>query len=87
MLTKYFDRIETLDRLITIKGTGTPQQLANRLDISESSLYQYLAFMKRMGAPIAYCKYRCSYYYTDNGNFTIKFLNKKTDADVTGSMG
>jgi predicted DNA-binding transcriptional regulator YafY len=71
----YFDRLQNIDRLIRVKGTGTPKQLAQRLHISESLLYEYLSFMKEQGAPIAYCKDRRSYYYICQGGFNLRFIS------------
>ena len=76
MLSKYFERIKMIDYLIKIKATGSPPQLARRLTISESTLYEYLAFMKKCGAPISYCKHRCSYYYEEEGYFNLEFNMK-----------
>lgn len=73
MITKYFERIKHLDHLIKIKATGYPAQLAKRLNVSESTLYEHLAFMKGKGAPISYCKHRCSYYYEIEGCFNLEF--------------
>ncbi len=70
---QYLYRLQTIDRLIRIKGTGPPQALARRLKISVSRLYAYIAFMKEQGAPIRYCKYRGTYYYEYEGGFDFKF--------------
>jgi predicted DNA-binding transcriptional regulator YafY len=75
MLKNYFERLQAIDRFIRIKGTGSPTQLAQRLNISESSLYEYLSFMKDMGAPIAYSKARQSYYYESEGGFTLRYID------------
>lgn len=83
MLSRYFERIKMLDYLIKIKATGSPTQLARRLAISESTLYEYLACMKRHGAPISYCKHRCSYYYEEEGCFNLDF-NRKLHDDNKG---
>ncbi len=45
------DRLSRLDHLIRIKGTGTPAQLAERLNLSERSIYDYINFMKGLGLP------------------------------------
>ncbi len=73
MPRKYFDRIQTIDRLIKIKAAGSPVQLAKRLGISESRLYEYLSFMKESGAPIVWCRMRRSYYYEKDGGFDFRF--------------
>jgi predicted DNA-binding transcriptional regulator YafY len=75
MPKQYFNRLQNIDRLIRVKGTGSPKQLAARLHISESLLYEYLSFMKEQGAPIAYCKDRRSYYYETQGGFNLRFIN------------
>ncbi len=73
MPNHYFNRLQTIDRLIRAKGTGSPQKLARRLEISVSRLYAYIAFMKEQGAPIRYCKFRGTYYYEVEGGFDFKF--------------
>ncbi len=73
MLKQYLERLQTIDRLIRIKGTGTPKQLANRLNISERSLYEFLGLMKDLGAPISYSKQKQSYYYEWDGRFETRF--------------
>lgn len=74
MLNYYFNRLQTINWLIRIKGTGTPQQLSKRLKISERTLYELLKVMKEMGAPIHYCRYRQTYYYSEDGEFCVRFL-------------
>lgn len=76
MLMKYIDRLEVIDRLIKFKSTGTPSQLARRLDVSERVVHRYLSFMRSKGAPIAYCRYRSSYYYEYQGEFFVGFFEK-----------
>jgi hypothetical protein len=50
--------------------TGSPKQLASKLGITERSVYNYIAFMKReMNAPIVY-NYQCmSYVYCEHWDF------------------
>ncbi|HEX6431419.1 MAG TPA: HTH domain-containing protein [Niastella sp.] len=79
MPKQYFNRLENIDRLIRKKGTGTPKQLAQKLHISESLLYEYLSFMKEQGAPIVYSKMRQSYYYEQQGGFNLRFINNTTE--------
>ncbi|WP_343306838.1 hypothetical protein AAHN97_06960 [Chitinophaga niabensis] len=74
MSLQHFERIRSIDHLIRIRGTGSPQQFARRLKISEASLYRILAFMKEAGAPIRYSKERQSYYYSEEGSFLISFI-------------
>jgi predicted DNA-binding transcriptional regulator YafY len=73
MPKQYFVRLQTIDRLIRIKGTGPPRQLAGKLGISERALYDFLELMKDMGAPITYNKNRQSYMYKEDGGFEMLF--------------
>jgi predicted DNA-binding transcriptional regulator YafY len=73
MPAKFLERFQRIDDLIYRKSTGTPQQLADRLELSESTLYEYLSVMRSLGAPIAYSRERQSYYYKSDGHFIIDF--------------
>jgi len=69
-----FHRILRIDELIRIKGTGTPSELAEKIGISERSMYEYIRLMKEFGAPVAYSRQRKSYFYKIAGRFTISYL-------------
>lgn len=73
MPKKFLERYKRIDYLIRAKATGTPAQLADKLDISESMVYEYLDVLRGQGAPIAYDKHRHTYYYERNGQFKIIF--------------
>jgi predicted DNA-binding transcriptional regulator YafY len=75
MQKEIFQRLTRIDHLIRIKGTGTPSQLAGKIGISERSTYEYLRLMKDFGAPVSYSRQRKSYYYKEDGRFTISFLS------------
>ena len=66
-------RLQRLDYLIRIKASGTPKQFAQRINVSERTLYRLIDTMRSLGAPIAYCESRSSYYYTEEGEFTFTF--------------
>lgn len=71
-------RFGQLDHLIRIKGTGNPEQLASRLGVSKRMVFKYISTMKRLGAPIKYCIFRCSYYYECDGQFKgFSFVEEK----------
>jgi len=68
------EQITILNRLhsfIQRKATGSPRILANKLGISEATLYRYLKRLKSHGADIKYNKYRKTYYYINN--YVLKF--------------
>lgn len=75
MQKEIFQRLKRLDHLIRIKGTGTPLQLAEKLGLSERSVYEYINLMKDLGAPIKFDAYRESYYYEREGHFLVSFLS------------
>jgi len=53
-----------LHELITIKATGTPKQLGQKLELSERSVHYYIAFMKNeMKAPVVYDSKQETYWY------------------------
>ena len=53
-----------IDEQIKTKQTGTPKQLAQKLEISERSIYYYVSFMQNeMNAPIVYDRKRETYMY------------------------
>ena len=72
-LLTQIERINHIDHLIRITATGTPAQLASKLNVSKSTVYRLIAQLKDMGAPIVYCRYCESYKYTDE-DFTIKLF-------------
>lgn len=76
-LLKYITRIQKMDRLIRMKATGCPEEFAQKLNLSRSSLMENIQEMKALGAPICYCKYRKSYYYKSDVNLVIKFADKE----------
>jgi len=57
------DLIERADRLIRLKATGTFYEFAATLHISRASVFRLLQYVRAMGAPVQYCKYRKTYYY------------------------
>ncbi len=76
-LGNYLNRVEKIDHLIQTRSTGSPAELADKVGISESMLYNYLQFMRRSGAPIEYSKTKKTYFYRFKGNFSFGF--KETD--------
>jgi predicted transcriptional regulator len=67
---RYLKKIEYLDSLIRKKATGSQIEFAKKVNLSRSTLNEYLKEMKNLGFPIKYCKHRKSYYYTEEGGIT-----------------
>jgi predicted DNA-binding transcriptional regulator YafY len=70
---KYIEQLQTRDRLIKIKGTQTPKELAQRIGASRKTTIEIISVMKQMGAPIYYDKHRNSYCYMEQTSFNISF--------------
>ena len=70
---KYLDELKRLDRLIDTKATGTPSNLARKLECSESSVYRKIEDLRSFGFTIHYDPHRPSYYYADGREPPFKF--------------
>ncbi len=70
-LNQQLQLLKRLHELIRRKATGTPEQLAARLEMSRANMYRYLEELKTFGAPVKYCKFRRCYYYEEP--FELKF--------------
>jgi predicted DNA-binding transcriptional regulator YafY len=70
----FLRRLQRMDFLISTKSTGSPQHFASKLEISVSTLYEYIVLMKSRGAPIKYDKYRQTYFYEEPGFFQLNFF-------------
>ena len=67
-------KLNRLDNLIRRAATGSPQNLAERLEMSRSSLFELITFLKEeMRAPIVYNKNRPSYMYSYAPKFYLGF--------------
>ena len=77
-------QIERIDKLIRRKSTGTPKELANRLAISERALYNCIDVMKKMNAPIYYCRNSQSYCYEYPVECSIGFNNSNGGIKING---
>lgn len=68
--------IERVDQLIRLKATGTPNELASRLGLSRSTVYEIIDCMKQMGADINYCKTKKCFYYDQRKVLAIGFIEE-----------
>lgn len=59
----YTERLQILHRLILARKTGTPSELAFRLNISLSRLARIIEELRDMGAPIRYDRQSRTYFY------------------------
>lgn len=61
--TKTLKREKYLKELIEKQCTGTPKELAVKMEISESTVYRILKALKELGEPIDYSESKNTYYY------------------------
>ena len=76
---RFFEKIkviERIDQLIKMKATGSARDLANKTNLSKSTIYDILEIMKMMGAEIEYCTSRKSYFYVEEKLLAIGFVEK-----------
>jgi hypothetical protein len=66
-------RLQQLDRLIRMRCTGNAGEFAQKLEISQSSLFLLLQTAKELGAEIHFNHYRCTYEYENPMRFTCGF--------------
>lgn len=69
--------IERIDQLVKMKATGSSQELADRLKISRSTVYELIECMKSMGAEVEYCRKRKSLIYLSDKVFSIGFVDSR----------
>ncbi len=87
-IIKYISRLSRLDKLIRNKATGSPKELADKLELSESSVYLLIKTMKSLGAPITFNHYRNSYIYYEECEFVFGFkeINKEEITNLNGGF-
>ena len=87
-LTKQIALLERVDRLIRMRATGRPKQLAQRLEVSEATVFRIIDTMKALNAPIYYDLARQSYSYSEATRFKCGFyleeLDRTTEKDLSG---
>ncbi len=63
-LLEQIERLNRLHQLIKYRRTGTPKELAGKLQLSTSMVYKLLEELKTKEVPIRYSKDLRTYYYT-----------------------
>jgi hypothetical protein len=82
-------KLDRLDRLIRRHATGTPVQLSERLGMSRSSLFEFIAFLRdEMQAPVRYSQSHNSYVYEYIPKFYLGFEKERlSPAGLYGTYG
>ena len=66
MLLSEFEKLIHLHELILKQRTGTPEELAMRMEISRACLFRYMEKLKGYGAEIKYNRTRNCYSYIND---------------------
>lgn len=87
MLIKIQQRLQYLDQLITLKCTGSPKELAERLNLSERAWYKLRdELVNDLHIPLEYDSTKRSYVYKENGNIIMGF-KKLNGAELSDKFG
>lgn len=78
--------LERLDNLIRLKATGTPKDLASRLNITERTVYRIIKQLKEMGCPVYFNKEIGSYCYKFEGKLLFCFEPKNIDNEMINEI-
>ena len=68
-IDKLIYRLEYLKELIEKECTGTPQELAVKLGVSERMVFHYLDELKKQGLELYYCRTSRTYKLKNNMSF------------------
>ncbi len=86
---RQIERIQRVDQFISKQSTGSPEELASKLDISRRQLFRLIEELKDYGAPIEYSRSLRTFYYLDKNfrlkiNFSIQFITEKEERKING---
>ncbi|MGV3685414.1 MAG: HTH domain-containing protein [Daejeonella sp.] len=84
-LLEQIERINRLHQLIKYKRTGTPEQLAKRLNLSTSMIYKIMEELRLNDAPIEYSRQLKTYYYSSQYLMHIRMDFRLLDDDEPGN--
>lgn len=63
---KNLERLQQIHELIEAENTGTPGELANKMNVSERLVYNLIDQLKDFEADIAYSRKSKTYYYCED---------------------
>jgi len=72
-----FSVLKRIDKIISLRNTGTPSHFAEVLGISERTLYNYLKLLKELGGDIHFNSCDCSYEYLNDYRLHIGYIENK----------
>jgi len=76
---KIINQLEYLDRLLKMRNTGSPEELAGKLGISKSSWFELKKELEtEFSLKIEYCKYQKTYQYAEPLEFIFGYFRQPT---------
>ncbi len=78
---KQIERFQILSKLIHEQNTGSPEELANRLNLSRRQLYNYIEELGDLGIEIRYSRKYNSFYFENNKKLEIYFNLEVIETD------
>lgn len=70
---KHIEKLKRMHNLISQECTGTPSELADRLTISDRTVYYLLEQLRDYEAQIGYDRSRKTYYYKEDFILEVNF--------------
>lgn len=88
---KYVDlkKMLQMDYLIQKERTGSPERFAQRVELSRSTFFEYIAYLRHeLMLNIGYDEYRETYYYEDEGMVCVfgKLRCKTCESRLSGDL-
>ena len=74
---KYIQRIKHIDHLLRTKSSANLKTLCRKLNLSRSTVIEFLKEMKALGFPIKYDRKTHLYFYYEEGRMIDKLFIKK----------
>ena len=78
------DIMVRMDELINRKGTGTADELGERLGMCRRNVFYYFDKLRARGAEIEFCHFRNSYIYTDDQRPSLPIITKQNANKLQG---
>ncbi len=85
-LTKQIALLERVDQLIRLKATGRPKKLADKLEVSEATVFRMIETMKELKAPVYYDWSCGSYAYSVKTKFKCGFFVEEIDDETSKNL-
>ena len=85
---KTLERLQRIHTLIKKECTGSPYELASKMNISERSIYNLIDYLRDFDAMVGYDRGRKTYYYQNNFSLSLQIsLSIGTDDEITEVLG